>query len=89
MVTSTAQGIAADPINVGLVGAREQVIRAFNAAGWDKGPDGLEAARASVRSGSGGRAMRAVENGTHRSECERAAQVTRAPLCLKRAPAVP
>ncbi|WP_104664239.1 LssY C-terminal domain-containing protein [Ensifer adhaerens] len=35
MVTSTAQGIAGDPINVGLVGSREQVIRAFSAAGWD------------------------------------------------------
>ncbi|HEV7319077.1 MAG TPA: LssY C-terminal domain-containing protein [Ensifer sp.] len=35
MVTSTEQGIAGDPINVGLVGSREQVIRAFAAAGWD------------------------------------------------------
>ncbi|MEI2296943.1 LssY C-terminal domain-containing protein [Ensifer sp. MJa1] len=35
MVTSTEQGIAGDPINVGLVGSKEQVIRAFAAAGWD------------------------------------------------------
>jgi hypothetical protein len=35
MVTSTEQGIAGDPINVGLVGSREQLIRAFAAAGWD------------------------------------------------------
>lgn len=35
MVTTTEQGIAGDPINVGLVGTKEQIIRAFNAAGWD------------------------------------------------------
>ncbi|KSV87718.1 LssY C-terminal domain-containing protein [Sinorhizobium sp. GL28] len=35
MVTSTEQGIPGDPINVGLVGTKEQIIRAFNAAGWD------------------------------------------------------
>ncbi|WDZ78580.1 LssY C-terminal domain-containing protein [Ensifer adhaerens] len=35
MVTSTEQGIPGDPINVGLVGSKEQIIRAFNAAGWD------------------------------------------------------
>ncbi|NRQ14944.1 LssY C-terminal domain-containing protein [Ensifer sesbaniae] len=35
MVTSTEQGIPGDPINVGLVGSKEQVIRAFAAAGWD------------------------------------------------------
>lgn len=35
MVTSTEQGIPGDPINVGLVGSREQIIRAFAAAGWD------------------------------------------------------
>lgn len=35
MVTTTEQDIPGDPINVGLVGSREQVIRAFAAAGWD------------------------------------------------------
>jgi hypothetical protein len=35
MVTTTEQGIPGDPINVGLVGSREDVIRAFAAAGWD------------------------------------------------------
>ncbi|MBD9568674.1 LssY C-terminal domain-containing protein [Ensifer adhaerens] len=35
MVTSTEQGIPGDPINVGLVGSKEQIIRAFAAAGWD------------------------------------------------------
>lgn len=34
MVTSTAQGIPGDAINVGLVGAREDVVSAFHAAGW-------------------------------------------------------
>ncbi len=35
MVTTTEQDIPGDPINVGLVGSREHVIRAFAAAGWD------------------------------------------------------
>jgi hypothetical protein len=35
MVTHTEQDIPGDPINVGLVGTKEQVIRAFAAAGWD------------------------------------------------------
>lgn len=35
MVTTTEQDIPGDPINVGLVGSREQIIRAFAAAGWD------------------------------------------------------
>ncbi|MGH6782169.1 MAG: LssY C-terminal domain-containing protein, partial [Sphingomonadaceae bacterium] len=35
MVTTTEQDIPGDPINVGLVGSREEVIRAFAAAGWD------------------------------------------------------
>ncbi|MBB3772101.1 hypothetical protein FHS55_002710 [Angulomicrobium tetraedrale] len=34
MVTQTSQGIPGDPIDVGLVGAREDVIRALYAAGW-------------------------------------------------------
>jgi hypothetical protein len=34
MVTATAQGIPGDPINVGLVGPRDDVVRAFHAAGW-------------------------------------------------------
>ncbi len=34
MVTRTRQGIAGDPINVGLVGSEEDVIRAMHAAGW-------------------------------------------------------
>ncbi len=34
MRTSTAQGIPGDPINVGLVGSREDVISAFHMAGW-------------------------------------------------------
>ncbi|QJP12213.1 hypothetical protein G3545_00175 [Starkeya sp. ORNL1] len=34
MVTRTKQGIAGDPINVGLVGTEEDVIRAMHAAGW-------------------------------------------------------
>lgn len=34
MVTANAQGIPGDPINVGLVGARDDVVRAFHAAGW-------------------------------------------------------
>src|SRR3954463_4811786 len=35
MLTTTVQGIPGDPINVGLVGTRDQVIRAFAAARWD------------------------------------------------------
>lgn len=35
MVTRTPQGIAGDPINVGLIGTREQVMRAFALAHWD------------------------------------------------------
>jgi hypothetical protein len=34
MVTSTAQGIPGDAINVGLTGTREDVVSAFHAAGW-------------------------------------------------------
>ncbi len=34
MVTHTADGIPGDPINVGLVGARGEVLCAVNAAGW-------------------------------------------------------
>ncbi|SFI32390.1 LssY C-terminus [Bosea sp. OK403] len=34
MVTANAQGIAGDPINIGLIGERDDVVRAFNAAGW-------------------------------------------------------
>lgn len=34
MLTSTAQGIPGGPINVGLVGTREDVVRAFHAADW-------------------------------------------------------
>ena len=35
MVTTTEQDIPGDPINVGLVGKKEQIIRAFTAAKWD------------------------------------------------------
>ncbi|WP_244480280.1 LssY C-terminal domain-containing protein [Rhizobium sp. Root1220] len=35
MVTTTGQDIPGDPINVGLVGSKEEVLRAFAAAGWD------------------------------------------------------
>jgi len=35
MVTHTEQGIAGDPINVGLVGSRADVIHAFGEAKWD------------------------------------------------------
>jgi len=35
MITTTEQDIPGDPINVGLVGSKEQVIRAFAAAGWN------------------------------------------------------
>lgn len=34
MVTHTSQGIPGDPINVGLVGTREDVLCAMHAAGW-------------------------------------------------------
>jgi hypothetical protein len=34
MVTRTAQGIPGDALNVGLVGSREDVLRAMHAAGW-------------------------------------------------------
>jgi len=34
MVTQTKQGIPGDPLNVGLVGSREDVIRAMYGAGW-------------------------------------------------------
>jgi hypothetical protein len=33
-VTETARGIPGDPINVGLIGTREDLLRAFHAAGW-------------------------------------------------------
>lgn len=35
MVTHTADDIPGDPINVGLVGTKEQIIRAFLASDWD------------------------------------------------------
>jgi len=34
MVTQTAQGIPGDPLNVGVVGSREDVVLAMHAAGW-------------------------------------------------------
>jgi hypothetical protein len=34
MLTATAQGIPGDPINVGLVGVHEDLVRGFHAAGW-------------------------------------------------------
>jgi hypothetical protein len=34
MVTRTAHGIPGDPLNVGLVGSRDDVLCAMNAAGW-------------------------------------------------------
>jgi hypothetical protein len=34
MVTRTGQGIPGDPLNVGLVGSHEDVVRAMHAAGW-------------------------------------------------------
>ena len=34
MVTRTASGIPGDALNVGLVGSREDILRAMNAAGW-------------------------------------------------------
>jgi hypothetical protein len=35
MVTRTEQDIPGDPINVGLVGSKEEIVRAFAKAGWD------------------------------------------------------
>lgn len=35
MLTHTPDGIAGDPINVGLVGDKAQILRSFAAAGWD------------------------------------------------------
>ena len=32
--TLTSQGIPGDPLNVGLIGAEEDVVRAMHAAGW-------------------------------------------------------
>src|SRR5215472_9123279 len=34
MVTRTASGIPGDALNVGLVGSKEDVLRAMHAAGW-------------------------------------------------------
>jgi hypothetical protein len=34
MLTATAQGIPGGPINVGLIGTREDVVSAFHVAGW-------------------------------------------------------
>ncbi len=34
MVTKTAAGIPGDPINIGLVGSRDDIVRAMQAAGW-------------------------------------------------------
>lgn len=34
MVTRTAQGIAGDPFNIGLVGAQAEIVQAMHAAGW-------------------------------------------------------
>jgi hypothetical protein len=34
MITRTAQGIPGDPLNVGLVGTKEDVVRAMHIAGW-------------------------------------------------------
>lgn len=34
MVTTTAQGISGDPINIGFVGARSDILCAMNKAGW-------------------------------------------------------
>jgi hypothetical protein len=34
MVTRTANGIPGDPLNVGLVGSRDDILRAMDAAGW-------------------------------------------------------
>jgi hypothetical protein len=35
MVTTTEQDIPGDPVNVGLVGSKEEVVRGFSIAGWD------------------------------------------------------
>ena len=35
MVTRTAEGIPGDPLNVGLVGAEEDIVAAMHAAGWE------------------------------------------------------
>lgn len=35
MVTRTPQGIAGDPINIGIVGTKAEVIRAFGTIKWD------------------------------------------------------
>lgn len=35
MVTHNADGIPGGPINIDLIGSREQVVLAFHAAGWD------------------------------------------------------
>jgi hypothetical protein len=34
MLTHTAQGISGDPLNVGLVGSPEDIVRAMHVAGW-------------------------------------------------------
>ena len=34
MVTRTAAGIPGDPMNIGLVGSRDDIVRAMQAAGW-------------------------------------------------------
>ena len=34
MLTHTAQGIPGDPLNVGLVGSQEDIVRAMHSAGW-------------------------------------------------------
>ena len=34
MVTRTSQDIPGDPLNVGLIGSQEDVVRAMHAAGW-------------------------------------------------------
>src|SRR5215218_193620 len=34
MVTRTGQGIAGDPLNVGLVGSQHEIVRAISVAGW-------------------------------------------------------
>ena len=34
MLTTTAEGIPGDPVNIGLVGSKIEVIRAFAQAGW-------------------------------------------------------
>jgi hypothetical protein len=35
MLTHTPDGIAGDPVNVGLVGVKSDILRAFAVAGWD------------------------------------------------------